>query len=146
MNKKSIEELELMSNKDIAYMILENRKRSISTADLFKKIVDLLNLPDRTFEEKIGEFYTTLSTDKRFILLDNGNWDLKGRHSSEKIKKPLTDEDDDELEDEEDELEEIDEDILEDNYDSTDDNDDYVDPNEDIKDLVVLEENELEED
>ena len=146
MNKKSIEELELMSNKDIAYMILENRKRSISTADLFKKIVDLLNLPDRTFEEKIGEFYTTLSTDKRFILLDNGNWDLKGRHSSEKIKKPLTDEDDDELEDEEDELEEIDEDILEDNYDSTDDIDDYVDPNEDIIDLVVLEENELEED
>ena len=39
MNKKSIEELELMSNKDIAYMILEERKRSISTAALFKKII-----------------------------------------------------------------------------------------------------------
>ena len=145
MNKKSIEELELMSNKDIAYMILEERKRSISTAALFKKIIDLLNLPDGTFEEKIGEFYTTLSTDKRFILLDNGNWDLKGRHSSDKLKKPLSeDDDDDDIEEEEEELEDIDDDILEDNYDSTDDTDDYVDPNEDIKDLVVLEENELE--
>ena len=145
MNKKSIEELELMSNKDIAYMILEERKRSISTAALFKKIIDLLNLPDGTFEEKIGEFYTTLSTDKRFILLDNGNWDLRVRHSSDKIKNPITDdEDEDEEDDEEEDLEDIEDDILEDNYDSTDDTDDYVDPNEDIKDLVVLEENELE--
>ena len=144
MNKKSIEELELMSNKDIAYMILEERKRSISTADLFKKIMELLKLPEGTFEEKIGEFYTTLSTDKRFILLDNGNWDLKGRHSSDKLKKPLSEDDEeDEIEEDEEELEE-EEDILEDNYDSTDDTDDYVDPNEDIKDLVVLEENELE--
>ena len=37
MNKKSIEELELMSNKDIAHMILSERKRSISTADYLKK-------------------------------------------------------------------------------------------------------------
>ena len=41
MNKKKLEELELMSKKDIAYMILSERKRSISTAALFKKIKDL---------------------------------------------------------------------------------------------------------
>ena len=150
MNKKSIEELELMSNKDIAHMILSERKRSISTADLFKKIMELLQLPESSFEEKTGEFYTTLSTDKRFILLDNGNWDLKVRHSSDKIKNPIVDdEDDDEDLEEEEELEEeiMDEDsLLEDNYDSTDDTDDYVDPNEDIKDLVILDESELEQD
>ncbi len=147
MNKKSLEELELMSNKDIAYMILSERKRSISTAALFKKIIELLKLPESSFEEKIGEFYTTLSTDKRFILLDNGNWDLRVRHSSDKIKNPITDdEDEDEEDDEEIEDEVVEDDELEDNYDSTDDSDDYVDPNEDIKDLVILDESELEQD
>ena len=147
MNKKSIEELELMSNKDIAHMILSERKRSISTADLFKKIIELLQLPESSFEEKIGEFYTTLSTDKRFILLDNGNWDLKVRHSSDKIKTAKIDEDeDDDLdEEEEEEIEDEMDDSLEDNYDATDDTDDYVDPNEDIKDLVVLDEDELDQ-
>ncbi len=151
MNKKTTEELELMSNKDIAYMILSERKRSINTASLFKKIIELLKLPESSFEEKIGEFYTALSTDKRFVLLDNGNWDLKSRHSSDKIKKDITEEDeDDEFEEsfDEEELddEEIVDDELEDNYDSTDDRDDYVDPNEDIKDLVILDESELEQD
>ena len=147
MNKKDIEDLELMSNKDIAYMILSERKRSINTAALFNKIIELLKLPESTFEEKIGEFYTTLSTDKRFVLLDNGNWDLKNRHSSDKIKKPLALEEDDEDEEEEEiEEEELVDDELEDNYDSTDDTDDYVDPNEDIKDLVILDENDLDQD
>ena len=38
------EELELMSNKDIAVLILENSKRTINTADLYKKIMKLLDL------------------------------------------------------------------------------------------------------
>lgn len=144
--KKSIEELELMSNKDIAYMILSERKRSINTAALFQKIIDLLKLPQSTFEEKIAEFYTTLSTDKRFILLDNGNWDLKSRHTSNKAMQTMTEDDEDEEDDEfEEEEEEFEDDILEDNYDDASANDDYVDANEDIKDLVILDENELDQ-
>ncbi len=138
------EELELLSNKDIAYMILEDRKRTINTADLFKKIIDLLELPESTFEKKIADFYTALSTDKRFILLDDGRWDLRNRHSSEKRVKYTSDEEDDE---EEEELEEdtIEEEIEEDEFDDTDD-DSYQDDdtNEDLKDLVVIDEDELE--
>ena len=37
LKKMKKDELELLSNKDIAYMILEERKRTINTADLFKK-------------------------------------------------------------------------------------------------------------
>ena len=128
------------------YMILSERKRSINTAALFQKIIDLLKLPQSTFEEKIGEFYTTLSTDKRFILLDNGNWDLKARHTSNKVMQTMSEDDEeDEDEDMEEEEEEFEDDMLEDNYDATDDNDDYVDANEDIKDLVILDENELDQ-
>ena len=38
------DELETMSNKDIACLILEESKRKLNTADLFKKIMKLLLL------------------------------------------------------------------------------------------------------
>ena len=139
------DELELMSNKDIAYLILEESKRKLNTADLFKKIIKLLELPESTFEKKIADFYTALSTDKRFILLDNGKWDLRSNHTSDKVIK-VSDEDDEENEDEEaEEDEELEEDELEeDSYDDTDDTDYDDDTNEELKDLVVIDEDELE--
>lgn len=145
MSLKTIkkDELELMSNKDIAYMILEESKRKLNTADLFKKIIKLLELPESTFEKKIADFYTALSTDKRFILLDNGKWDLRSNHTSDKVIK-VSDEEDEES-DEENEEEELEEDELEeDSFDDTDDTDYDDDTNEELKDLVVIDEDELE--
>ena len=138
------EELELLSNKDITNLILEEGNKPINTADLFKEIIKLLELPADTFETKIGDYYTALSTDKRFILLSDGTWDLRSRHTSDKVVK-ITEEDD---EDEEDETantkEEIEEQPEEDNFDDTDDNDYDDDANEELKDLVVIDEVELE--
>jgi len=136
------DELELMSNKDIAYLILEESKRKLNTADLFKKIIKLLELPESTFEKKIADFYTALSTDKRFILLDNGKWDLRSNHTSDKVIK-VTDEDDESEEENENE-EEIEDEIEEDSFDDTDDTDYDDDTNEELKDLVVIDEDELE--
>lgn len=145
ISKMKKEELELMSNKDIAYMILDEAKRKLNTADLFKKIIKLLELPESTFEKKIADFYTALSTDKRFILLDNGKWDLRSNHTSDKVIK-VSDEDDEEETDEEKELEdELEEDELEeDNFDDTDETDYDDDTNEELKDLVIIDEDELE--
>ena len=138
------EELELMSNKDIAYMIMEESKRKLNTADLFKKIIKLLDLPESVFEKKIADFYTALSTDKRFILLDNGKWDLRSNHTSDKVIK-IADEDDEEESDEEKEIEEdVEEDIEEDSFDDTDETDYDDDTNEELKDLVIIDEDELE--
>ena len=41
-------------------------------------------MPSSTIENKIGDYYTSLTTDKRFILVD-GLWDLRKRHTSDKI-------------------------------------------------------------
>lgn len=141
------EDLELLSNKDIAMMIIEEGKKKMNTAELFKKIITLLELPESTFENKIADFYTALSTDKRFILLDNGKWDLRSNHTSDKVIKITEEEDEDEEEEDEDEdnLDKQDEDSLdEDNYDDTDDEDYDEDTNEELKDLVVIDEDELE--
>ena len=141
------EELELLSNKDIAEIILEESKRKLNTADLFKKIIKVLELPESTFEKKIADFYTALSTDKRFILLDNGKWDLRNNHTSDKVIKVMDDEDEEEEEEENIEEKQEDDDIddlEEDNYDDTEDEDFDDDTNEELKDLVIIDEDELE--
>ena len=142
LKKMTKEDLELLSNKDITNLILEESKKSKNTADLFKKIIELLELPASTFEKKIGDYYTSLATDKRFILLEDGTWDLRSRHTSDKVIKIA--EEDDEDEEETEEQEEMEDDSLEDNYDDTDDEDYDEDTNEELKDLVVIDEDELE--
>lgn len=144
LNKMKKEELELLSNKDITFYLLEESKKSINTADLFKKIIELLELPKSSFDAKIGDYYTSLATDKRFILLEDGTWDLRSRHTSDKVVK-VSDNEDEEDEDEDEEKDEVIDDIEEDNYDDDNDDDDVYDDNDDdLKDLVIIDEDELE--
>ena len=141
LKKMKKEELELLSNKDIACLILDESKKSMNTAELFKQIISLLELPESTFENKIADFYTALSTDKRFILLKDGTWDLRNHHTSDKVVKVTEDDDDEEeVEEKEDSEEETDED----NYDDQEPEDYDEDTNEELKDLVILDEDELE--
>ena len=135
------EDLELLSYKDITNLLLEEKGEQ-NTANLFKKIIKLLELPESVFDQKIGDYYTSLTTDKRFILLDDGKWDLRSRHTSDKIIKIVDEEDDEDLEainEEEEEEEEREEFESMDSDDDIDNSDD-----EDLKDLVVLDEDELE--
>ena len=143
LKKMKKEELELLSNKDIACLILDESKESMNTAELFKQIISLLELPESTFENKIADFYTALSTDKRFILLKDGTWDLRNHHTSDKVIK-VTEEDDDEEELQEEKEETEEEDLDEDNYDDQEPEDYDEDTNEELKDLVILDEDELE--
>lgn len=143
IKKMTKDELELLSNKDITNLILEESKKPINTADLFKKIIKLLELPEITFEAKIADYYTALSTDKRFILLEDGTWDLRSRHTSDKVVK-ITEDEEEETEENKDDIEESIEEDEEDSYDDKDDDDYNDDTNEELKDLVVIDEDELE--
>lgn len=147
LKKMKKEDLELLSNKEITQLILEESKKPMKTADLFKKIIELLELPESTFEKKIADYFTALSTDKHFIILKDGTVDLRERHTSDKIVKVTDADDDDEDEEEEsseDEDIDTDDDDDEDNYDDTEEEDYDEDTNEELKDLVILDEDELE--
>ena len=136
INKMKKEELELLSFTDIAYEILKSEKQSKSTIEIFRRISELLELSEDEFALKIADFYTTLTTDKRFLALEDGNWDLKERHSTKVII-----EDDDDIDMEvEDTTEDIEEEDVSTDY---DDNEDYVD--DDLEDLVVIDTDENEE-
>ena len=136
----SLEELELMSYTDLAYELIKENKKAMNTKDLFKEICNLLDLSEDEFTNKIGDFYTSLTIDKRFLLLPENEWDLRDNHSVE-ISYDEEDEDEEEIEEEveeEIEEEELDEDTL---YD--DEND--VTDDDDMEDLEIVEEEDISE-
>lgn len=148
IRKKDKLDLELMSYTDIAYEIINEDKKQINTPDLFREVCNLLELSEEEFESKIGEFFTALTTDKRFILIDSVNWDLKENH----VVKVVVDEGEDDVIDESEDSEEENEEEepsmedeledLEDDY-SDDDIDDL--PEDEFEDLSIVDEEDLEE-
>ena len=150
IRKKDILELELMSYSDIAYEIIKEDKKKYNTPKLFKEVCKLLNLSDEEFEAKIGDFFTALSTDKRFILINSVNWDLKENHVVKVVvdegEDDITDEisEDDDTDEEEDNDDDNDiEDDIEDDYSDDDNMDDVTE--DDLQDLTIMDEDELEE-
>ena len=140
------EEIENLSYKDIAFLILENSKKGINTLDLFTKIVEILELSSSIIENKIADFYTSLATDKRFILVD-GMWDLRKRHKSDKVIIDETEDDEEEIEEVRDDMELSDMEYEEDEYsDDTSVDNGFDDSDEDdLADLVIIDEEELNE-
>lgn len=142
LNKMTKEELELMAYTDIAALYLEENKKTMTTADLFKEICKLLELSESEYVDKIADFFGSLTTSREFILLEDGTWDLKSNHS---VKVNI-----DEIYEEKDELEDSEEEELEEETEPDDldaiDNDSYIDDdNDDLADLTIVEEEELEE-
>lgn len=137
LKKMSKEELENMSYDDIAYLILSEKKKKMKIIDLFNEVGKLINLPESIIEEKIGDFFEMLTLDKRFIMLDNGTWDLKERHAQNIV---IDDDDEDISTEEVEDLEEEPEEEEDNYYDEDDD-----DSDDDLKDLVIINEDDEEE-
>lgn len=138
MKLKSIDKdtLETMQLDDIAYIILKEKGKKMKITDIFKIICDALGMTDKEYENQIGDFFTLLATEKRFIQLEKGYWDLRENHTSEINIKELEDEDDDIIPEEEKDYEENEE---SDYYDDIDDMDDDKE-DDDYKDLVIVDE------
>ncbi len=125
LSKMKKEELELLSYTNIAKLYLEENKTKMNTADLFKEICKLLDLSERVYQDKIADFFQSLTTSKEFVLLEDGTWDLKNNHKGKRIdidelyeeKDDETEEYDDDIEDDEDEESE---------YNSIDDEEEYA--------------------
>jgi len=141
LKDKSPEELEIMSYTDLTYMILKEEKKTMNTAVIFRKICELLGLSEDDFSEKVGDYYTSLTIDKRFVMLESGEWDVRDNHA---VEISLDDEDEEEIsEEEKDEEIEEDEEVEEDIDSVIDDDNDLDDTDDDLEDLAVLDEDEL---
>lgn len=132
-----MEELELMGYDDIAYLVLQESGKKMKLIDIFKKINKILNLPDENVENHLVDFFELMSTNKKFIMLKNGYWDLQNRHAADIVIE--------ENDDEEYETEVDDENSITEATDSDDENIFYEQEDEtedaeedDLADLVVI--------
>ena len=135
-----IEELELLSYTDITSMLLKEKGKSMNTPSIFREICDLLGFSDEEYADKIGDYYTSLTIDKRFVLLENHEWDLRERHAVEIV---MDDEDEDDTEESIDEEVEQEE---EENIEEAIDDEDLDDVDDDMDDLSIVTDDEDEED
>lgn len=135
-----IEELELLSYTDITYKILKENGKSMTTPVLFKEICDLLEFGESEFDSKIGDYYTSLTMDKRFVMLKNNEWDIRDNHSVEIV----IDDEEEEVEEIE-ETEEIDETEESEDDEMLDDTDLDDDLDDDMEDLAIIDEDDMEE-
>ena len=133
-------ELEILSYTDLTYMLLKENKKPMNTPSIFKEICNLLGYTDEEYSNKIGDYYTSLTIDKRFVLLESAEWDIRDHHSVELVLDDEEEEDEVILEEsEEDEEEEIEEENEED-IDSDIIDDDLDDADDDLEDLALVEE------
>ena len=142
LSKMKKEDIELLSYTNIAKLFLEENKETLNTADLFKEVCKLLELTERDYQNKIADFFQSLTTSKEFILLDDGKWDLKANHKAKKIDMDDLYEEKDEDEDEEYDVEDEEQDE-ESEYNSIDDEEEYAE--DDLADLTIIDESELED-
>lgn len=131
-------ELEILPYTDLTYLLLKENKKPMNTPTLFKEICTVLGYTEEEYMAKIGDYYTSLTIDKRFVLLDSGEWDIRDHHSVELIL-----DEEEENEEEEETVEEPEEE--EENIDAIMDDEELDDGDDDMEDLGLVEEDELEE-
>lgn len=135
------EDLEILSYADLTELILKEENKPLNTPTIFKKICELLDYSEDEYVNKIGDYYTSLTTDKRFVFLDTNEWDLREKNPVDIVM----DEDEDEEEYEEDTEDEEEVDEYEDDIDSVIEDEELDNVDEEMEDLSILSDEELEE-
>ncbi|MCQ2798295.1 MAG: DNA-directed RNA polymerase subunit delta [Bacilli bacterium] len=91
---------------DVAIEVITNEGHSMSFMDLFNAVKAELGLDDEAANKRLGEFYTELTLDSHFVALTDNWWDLRVRHTYDKVHIDVadvyTDVDDNSSKDEED--------------------------------------------
>jgi DNA-directed RNA polymerase subunit delta len=83
--------MEKKSMLDIAYDLVKETDHELSFKDIWNHIVETLSLPEDKANDKIASFYTNLTLDGRFVDLGNNTWDLRTKHTYDKVHFDLND-------------------------------------------------------
>lgn len=94
---------------DLAYDYVSQSKEAVSFKDLWAYVVKNAGLDEEQAAKKVSSFYTNLMLDGRFVTLGENQWDLRSRHTFDKVHIDMkdvysdveTDDDDEEEEEEE---------------------------------------------
>lgn len=137
ISELSTEELEGMGYDEVAYLILKESGKKMKINDLFRSVCEALDYDVEAYQDKIADFFELLSTNKKFVMLKSGFWDLQSKHKPEII---IEDNDEDEFVEPEEVDDEDDDEDEENIFFDGDETDDVED--DDLADLAIVDEEE----
>lgn len=76
---------------DYAYDFLSHSKGQVNFKDLWAYVVKEAGLDEETAAKKVSSFYTNLMLDGRFVTLGENIWDLRVRHTFDKVHIDMKD-------------------------------------------------------
>lgn len=76
---------------EIAFEVVSSRKKPVEFKKLFKEVAETMKMNDVEKERQIAHFYTQLCVDGRFVTLGQNTWDLRTRHTFDKVHIDMND-------------------------------------------------------
>ena len=76
---------------DYAYDYISHNKGQVSFKDLWEYVAKEAGLDEETAARKVSSFYTNLMLDGRFVTLGENMWDLRSRHTFDKVHIDMRD-------------------------------------------------------
>lgn len=79
------------SNLDVAFDLIVNTGKEVSFKEIWEEITHVQGYDEETAKRLMGQFYTNLSLDGRFVTLGDNKWDLRSRHTFDKVHIDMND-------------------------------------------------------
>ena len=70
---------------ETAITVLEQHQEAMRFADLWREVKIALDIQPNEEESRIGHFYTDISLCGKFVVLADNTWDLRCRHTYDKV-------------------------------------------------------------
>ncbi|MDD3383551.1 MAG: DNA-directed RNA polymerase subunit delta [Bacilli bacterium] len=118
----------------VAYEVMSKKKKAVEFLKLYDEISQTLGFDEEARAKNISSFYTQLILDGRFVTLGENTWDLRSRHTFDKVHIDMNEiyvEEDEEI------IDEIDEESI-DEFDENSNEEDGENENTRSNDLVGM--------
>lgn len=76
---------------DLAFDYISESKEGVSFSEIWDYVKKEANLDEDAVAKRISQFYTNLMLDGRFVNLGNNTWDLRNRHTFDKVHIDMKD-------------------------------------------------------
>ena len=83
--------MKVISLPETAFEVLTAAKDAMTFAELYAKVAEIAEMSEEEKAARIGQFYTDISLDGRFVGLTDNNWDLRSRHTYDKVHIDVND-------------------------------------------------------
>ena len=76
---------------EVAYQLMLKKQGAQKFVKFYEEVAALLAMNEEEAEQNISKFYTKLTLDERFVLLEDNTWDLRERQSFDKVHIDMND-------------------------------------------------------